>query len=215
MHIKELFRASGGGTCLLATCESQYELTSTFARIQEFYESPNPQIKNNYFTLENLMDAYAKQHGNWTYNSDWNGFNIPDSYIRKFFSLFHDLSTREKQMHDMLIKYIESNVHFYLIGVHSEESEIEHELAHALYYINPFYTYRMNTFTQEWKKSTQFKENLIKDGYCQEVLDDEVQAYLATSTKTYLVKRFGFKWYWKMPTEYKKLFIEFKKKHVP
>ena len=67
--------------------ESQYDLAMTFIRIQEFYESPFREIRGHDFILEKYMDRYAKEYGNFTYTTDWNGFNVPGDIVRKFFSL--------------------------------------------------------------------------------------------------------------------------------
>ena len=56
---------------------TRYELCSSFMRMQEFYESDIPCIKDNYFTLEKFMDEYAKKNGGFSYTMDWSEFNIP------------------------------------------------------------------------------------------------------------------------------------------
>ena len=73
---------------------NQYELT--MIRLQEFYESPYKNIRGKHFTLEQYMDAYAKHKGNFTYCSDWNGFNIPSIVIQDFFIIFHPIRDKEK-----------------------------------------------------------------------------------------------------------------------
>ena len=70
----------------LFTFPNQYELASTFIRLQEFYESPYKEIKGQYFTLEKYMDRYAKdqEDNKFTYFEDWNGFNVPGNIVLKF-----------------------------------------------------------------------------------------------------------------------------------
>ena len=53
--------------------ETQYEVTSTFLRVQEHYESP--QFHGRIFTLEQYMDWYVAENGAFTYFQDWSGFN--------------------------------------------------------------------------------------------------------------------------------------------
>ena len=65
--------------------ENRYKLTSSFIRMQEYYESPYNDIRNKYFTLDYYMDVYAKEnYGVFSYFEDWNGFNIPGNSILKW-----------------------------------------------------------------------------------------------------------------------------------
>jgi hypothetical protein len=57
--------------------ETQYEITSSFLRIQEHYESPH--FSGRVFTLEEFMDWYAAEYGAFTYLEDWSGFNVPST----------------------------------------------------------------------------------------------------------------------------------------
>ncbi|MEK7106247.1 MAG: ABC transporter ATP-binding protein, partial [Patescibacteria group bacterium] len=66
----------------LVEAPTQYALASTFLRFQEHYESPK--FRGQFFSLEEFMDWYAEEYGNFTYYKDWTGFNIP-SYILKSF----------------------------------------------------------------------------------------------------------------------------------
>ena len=50
--------------------ENQYQITSTFMRLQEFYESSHKNIKHHFFTVEEYMDIYAKENGNFSYYID-------------------------------------------------------------------------------------------------------------------------------------------------
>ncbi len=95
----------------LYTFPNQYELASTFIRLQEFYESPYKEIKGKYFTSENFMDLYAKDQkdNKFTYFDDWNGFNIPGDIVLKFAQLFqNDLTKKEKKL---LCKFMKTTIH--------------------------------------------------------------------------------------------------------
>jgi hypothetical protein len=61
---------------------TQYELSSTFLRFQEHYESPR--FHGRVFSLEEYMDWYATRYGNFTYYQDWAGFNVPSTAFRPF-----------------------------------------------------------------------------------------------------------------------------------
>lgn len=170
--------------------KSQYEETSTFIRLQEFYESAFPEIKGKYFTLEEYMDRYAEFKGNFTYFSDWSGFNVPGDVILAFQDLFEyqRWELREKEMG--LLSLLEITIKnyktgkFYIIGTY-KDSDISHEIAHGLFYLNKNYKKVMENLIKRKRTSKTIKtikNRLLKMGYCKEVLNDEVQAYLATES---------------------------------
>ena len=76
---------------------SKYECASTFMRIQEYYESPHPELRRQILDLESFMDMYAKYNSNFTYCTDWAGFNIPGYIFGDFFILnYIRLQKKEK-----------------------------------------------------------------------------------------------------------------------
>ncbi len=180
MNVKEIYP-----NLFLYTFPNQYELASTFIRLQEFYESPYKDIKGRYFTLEKYMDRYAKDQkdNKFTYFEDWNGFNIPGNIVLKFAQLFqNNLTKKEKKL---LSKFMKTIVHqgFYIIGIVDEkDNTLEHELTHALYYLNEDYTKQMSLLVEQMPKPLrQRAEKHLKEmGYCKAVMKDELQAYFAT-----------------------------------
>jgi len=166
--------------------ETQYELCATFLRLQEFYESPNPKFRNKYFELEDYMDWYAKENGNFTYTSDWGGFNVPGHIVDKFFSLYSGkLFKKEQKLQDLLHDYLFEDKKFYIIGVHGDEAAaLDHEYAHAYYHLYPKYKKTMYTLagTMPVYFRSAFIDMLKKKGYCSQVMYDEIQAYLSTNT---------------------------------
>lgn len=197
--------------------KNQYEATSTLMRLQEFYESSLRGIRGRYFSLEQYMDAYAKRHGNFTYCVDWTGFNVPGNIVRKFFNVFiDDLLEKEERLYQLLEDPIESNKKFYLIGSYKDKIEddvIDHELAHALFYLNFDYKKTMNNITKSLPASTRSKmfQSLEEDGYCKKVLTDELQAYCSTSTMVELTDQFeNVDVPWNDVLEYKKTFSQYK-----
>jgi len=190
--------------------KDQYEITSTFMRLQEFYESSLRGIRGGYFTLEHYMDSYAKRFGNFTYNSDWVGFNVPGNVVRKFFTVFEaDLLDKEELLYQEIEEMIESNDKFYLIGTYQDGAVVDHELAHAFYYLDIKYKKAMNAITNSL--SAKVRKDMFavitNDGYCKQVLPDELQAYCSTSTMVELTKQFDTKDLpWDVVLEYKKAF---------
>lgn len=177
--------------------ENQYEVTSTFLRLQEFYESDYPEIKGKFFTLEQYMDCYAKDKGNFTYTCDWSGFNVPGHVIEAFAQTFaKDLLQKEKELLRIILQHVEENEwsKYYVIGSskdggkHKDARDVmRHEIAHGLYYLNDEYKKEMKGLAQAAQEEhPKFAKTLRDLGYCDEVIDDEIQAYLSTSTMIYL-----------------------------
>lgn len=163
--------------------DTQYELASTFMRLQEFYESPYPLIKGKYFTLEQYMDEYAKRNENFTYTTDWEGFNVPGHIIHKFFDKFpfDSLLKKEQDLLQYIAYYLISREKFYLIGTYGTQ-KLDHEIAHGLYYLNSSYKKAMNKLIDNnHVMIIKFKQILRKMGYVKSFFNDELQAYIATN----------------------------------
>jgi len=177
-----------------AKFNSQYDITSTLVRIQEFYESPFPNIKGQVFTLDQFMDEYSRDKGRFTYFTDWVGFNIPSHVIENFFELYkYQLRYKEQQLLNKInwlfdSKYSTVDYRWYLIATYDEDKDnditLDHEIAHGLWYLNPIYRNEMleNIDNLPSKMIDTLSESLLEEGYDNIVLDDEAQAYLATST---------------------------------
>ena len=72
---------------------------------------------------------------------------------------------------------------------------IDHEIAHALYYMNENYkSFMLDVIYKfyQWDRKNYVKmvKKLKKMGYGENVIKDEVQAYMSTSTKKELVEEF-------------------------
>lgn len=163
--------------------ENQYKLCSTLMRMQEFYESPLKNIRGKVFTLEQFMDSYAAFRGDFSYTSDWGGFNVPGNVVRKFFEKFsHDLLLKEKVLKHALAPLMKQKK-FYVIAGYERGKVFEHELAHAFYYLRPQYKKDMLKLEEKIskKKLATIHAKLKKLGYDESVYEDEVQAYLSTS----------------------------------
>lgn len=158
--------------------KKQKDLTSTFLRLQEFYESP--EFRNKHFSLQEFHEWYSKQHkGKFTYLSDWTGFNIPSSIVDQFIKKFK-LNTREKA----LIKpFKRRKLSYYLIGTYGSKKDykavLKHEIAHAMFYQNKSYKRAVLKILKNLKKDKIFKflKNL---GYHPKVWLDETHAFILT-----------------------------------
>lgn len=156
--------------------DSQDELGLTFMRFQEHYESPNPDFKSKIFTQGQLKRWYSETYGSNSYHSHWVGFNFPSSVLTPFKDgLFDPLTSEEKRLLD-LFKYRQDK--FYIIGAQNN-NVLRHELSHALYASNPKYKEAIDKFVirnkNKLKKTIQY---LSDKGYCKDVINDELQAYI-------------------------------------
>lgn len=161
---------------------NRYDLGMLFCRVQEFYESPNKKIKDKSFSIWDYYSWYSKTNsGCFSYVKDYCGFNLPLKIARKCYSL-----NKVETPYDKLFKDIINNIKSkdgYIVGVDKiNTSTFYHELCHALYYTNKDYKREMDMITKSISKSNinNFKKNLKKKGYCMEVLNDEIQAYMST-----------------------------------
>lgn len=166
----------------------------TFVRLQEFYESPSPKFRGNYFTFEEYVDWYAQTQGegDFTYLTDWTGFNVPGHIVTDFYHRVEEgleggesERKRETQLFAALQKYVsvwdEEEEPYYIIGTthNSPLNTVDHEVRHAIYYLEKGYRKEV---TQEIKRKrlVGLYKALDKMGYTKEVHVDEVQAYVLT-----------------------------------
>jgi hypothetical protein len=98
---------------------------------------------------------------------------------------------------DAVYKKIDFTKPFYIIGgKKGDMNVIDHEISHALYYMNTEYKDLMDAANYQFYKNLRMEyskmiKKLKKMGYGNNVIKDEVQAYMSTSTKKELVETFG------------------------
>lgn len=177
--------------------DTQKDMTLTLARVQEFYESPHIHIRNRFFTWDTFMDTYMDDYGEIDYFYIWSGFNIPGKVFDSFFSLFsNSLSKREQKLYDSVQHNRGQSIDdFYIIGSLKDDTEtMNHELLHAHYYLNEGYRTKANKLVESLPVDTRLslETSLIKIGYSNEVLTDEINAYLSTENKTTLRHIFDY-----------------------
>ncbi len=159
--------------------ENQTELASTFLRFQEHYESP--EFRGKFFTLDEYKKWYTQARGDFTYYSDWSGFNIPSHILKPFLEgKFDPLTDKEK----IFLEYFTDVPHpFYIIGLSGDTDTektkltLDHETAHGMYYTKPEYRKKVDEVLKKYDLS-KIKEWLRSmSGYHESVLDDESHAY--------------------------------------
>jgi hypothetical protein len=165
--------------------DSQEELGLTFMRFQEHYESANPKFRDNIFTFGQLRHWYSETYGANNYHTTWIGFNFPSKVLIPFKDgLFDPLTVEENRLLE-LFRYRKDN--FYIIGAQNS-STLRHELSHALYASNLKYRNEIDSFLKKnQKKLKDTNEYILEKGYCKEVLNDEIQAYITDNDDNKLI----------------------------
>jgi len=157
--------------------KDHYHRAMLFCRVQEFYESPNPDFRGKNFSIWDYIEWYSREHGDvFTYTFDWGGFNIP---LKTAWECYEGKENGKKQMYDSvrsmpdswkspydeimkdIIWNIESkmfnkntnrptrNWNAYIIGTDSTESDtFEHEVCHGLYATNKEYKALVDEITE-------------------------------------------------------------------
>jgi hypothetical protein len=189
-----------------------YHRPMLFCRVQEYYESPNPNFKGKDFNIWDFIEWYSRgKRDAFTYAFDWGGFNIPlktawecyegkDKEPKKGYNGVRSLPDTWKSHYDEVMKDIIWNIeskmfhkkgkrnwNAYIIGAGDTEGEtFIHEVCHGLYATNPLYKELADEITQmiPTELYSKFAKNLIDYGYSMEVMDDEIQAYMMTNWET-------------------------------
>lgn len=159
------------------TFPDRYQLAATFLRFQEHYESPR--FRGKVFSWEDFMDWYAATRGNFTYTSDWSGFNVPSSVFAPFLAGDFDPLTRKERA--LLDRVRRIRGRFYIIGT-SDGDDIgtkTHECVHGLFHVMP--DYANDVVAALRRHDTRRLRGYLKEkGYADAVVHDEINAYLTT-----------------------------------
>ena len=131
--------------------------------------------------LQPVMDSSpkGKETGEFTYYSDWNGFNIPSNVLDLFYKgEFDPLSEKEQSILDLLQgeEYLRD-----IIGVSKESKDIlntlKHEIAHGLFHTDNEYNKRVLKIISNYDTSLINKQLASKAGYHEEVFNDEINSH--------------------------------------
>lgn len=187
--------------------KNETDVAKGFIRFQEYYENVDLKGKKGLVVrdIENWWAGYAAGEPEPYYTS-WTGFNIPGKAIldlartpnfRDGFSLAEFLHnpSRFPRWHeeetelltlldDMPVEEISTS---YFIGMwHGSANVLEHEVAHAFFATIPTYKAEQILNIGEFPKDlyTQLAGQLVEMGYHNDVVHDEIQAYLSTYIHT-------------------------------
>lgn len=187
-----IYKKSGG--LIQLVFDTQKELTMTMGRVQEYYESANKNLYRQVFSLETFISEFTDDMGRFDYYESWVGFNVPGEIMDDFIAKF-DLTHREASLWNLLGRSFEDMDRYYVIATKINDADtMDHELVHAIYYLNPEYQTAANQLIRQLDPTVKhgMGKVLLDMGYAVSVLDDEVNAYLSTSESDYLKDRFGF-----------------------
>lgn len=183
---------------LLFTFKTQKEISMTFCRVEEFYESPLKRLVGQKFDMFTFLDQQMNDKGEIDYFSYWTGFNIPGDSVLKWCELhLQELTPLEHELINNITSKVDVTKPFYIIGAKEKDANtLDHEIAHALYYLNKLYALQMtkaiyNFYKKDRKNYVKIVKALKEMGYNESVIKDEVQAYMSTSTKKELLGKFG------------------------
>lgn len=166
---------------LLCKGADGYDLAMHFLRYQEYYESPNPKFRGKgWWRLVDFMDWYRKsrKEPSFTYPADWGGFNVSAAVVHQVWGQIPDPNSYDAEM-KRLAHLVGAGG--YLIGA-QDLPTVRHELAHGLYYTNLAYRHNAVNLVLDLKAPyyRRLKAELRRMGYASEVINDEIQAYMAT-----------------------------------
>lgn len=157
--------------------QSLDEQNHTLLRFQEYYESPK--FKGKVFTFKQFTKWY-KTNSKLNYFTYWKGFNFPSSNLKPFREGKFKLTDNEMEF---LKLFDDMNGKFYIISLlyNVNPKKINHEIAHAFYYLDSNYKDKVNKVLSNLDKDTKTKlEKYLTEemGYHSSVVKDESHAYL-------------------------------------
>jgi len=149
------------------------ELTDTFMRVSEFYESDK--YKGNFgITRQDIINLYTCIGECEDYFDVFEGYNFPACCIKEFFVV------NEADEFEMRLTTLPSSITYVIGHITGDQQVLVHELAHAFYYSFDTYRHGADAITQTL--SVEVLNILIKwfvkNGYNQDVYQDELQAYI-------------------------------------
>lgn len=158
-----------------------------FLKPQEFYEGYSDRFRNQAFEIEDYMEWYKEYYhtGTFDYGPMWQGFNVPSNVLEACFQKNKKLTYYDHIMLSAMetIKQEEGDNKYYLVGVDQRGGVLSHEFAHAMYYLLPAYKEAMLALIEEMDDDDYklVSTRLDEMGYAENVLLDEIQAWVATS----------------------------------
>jgi hypothetical protein len=187
---------------------NQEMLAMSFLRFQEYYESPK--FRKRLFTMKEFKKWYKKKYGKFSYCKDWAGFNVPGWVFETFRAgHFDPLNRRERNLLKALYRV---TADCYVIGTYKGNSQaLDHELTHALYYVDPEYRAKV---CEILRKAGMSKKNAIfswlrSNKYSSAVFEDEFNAYLVNDSDYLKSEGIKLKKFKRVRTKLQNLFLKY------
>ena len=165
----------------------------TFLRVNEYSEGNI--FYRQIFETDLFVEKWCEKNNQemFTYTKKWNGYNVPGKIYEEWIKKINKssvLSDSENDLYMLLKKAVDydyiGNYYIYAVCENTNDTEyktvINHETAHALYFLYPKYRKKINSFIKELPDEfiSLANNELIKRGYRREVLRDEIQAFLSS-----------------------------------
>lgn len=174
--------------------KTDYDMHLGLMRFSDFYEGSK--LKGQFFDHETFFRTWLEEYGNFDMFETICGYNLTDRDIRKFFQIFQEdaLWDIEKQVKRILAPYLKSKEKFCILSCNAgDHITLNHELAHGYYYLDKEYKNQMDEDVKALSPAVwrRVRAGLKELGYIDQVLMDEAQAFLSTSTMADLHDMFG------------------------
>lgn len=206
-------RISDNGLWLVTT-RHVVDIGLLFLRFQEFFESANREFCGRKFQLVDFIRwQCTKKEGELSFNyfEHFEGFNVPGEVMDQCLKIRWDDENRYDEVMRRVVERIRAvDERYYLIGAAIKNAAvIDHEIAHGLFYLDPEYRERMTALVDALgPRRYDMMEVLRDEGYGDNVLVDEIHAYMSTGLMEGLYHMDRHR------IPFMQLFSEFRDKHV-
>jgi hypothetical protein len=162
---------------MLILFPTRKEQTLSMFRFSEFSEGKSG-IEGKKFCCDEFIDKYSDEKGDINYFSFWDGFNIPIAKMKRFKLIFKEISKREKKILKA-IRFMPLNGTL-ITCEEGDEVTLKHETAHCKFADNEEYRNEVLEVVRsiDFPIKKEYKNGLIKNGYSNEVIPDEIHAYI-------------------------------------
>lgn len=176
--------------------DEQTNLTRAFIRFSEITECD--EFYHKPFTVEQYAELYTRENwgrtpGVFDYYTVVLGFNIPgEVFCPELLSMLGRLHWREKEVVSHLVGAVAEMLdghRFFVIGTYEAGEDnfvIDHEIAHALWYIDPEYRAAQLEIVHSMPNPEPLNAWLLGRGYSTRVLEDERHAFLTVAPEELL-----------------------------
>lgn len=188
--------------------QSQRYMNNILFRIAEYDPEDKSMKKLSDKSLASFLELSSS-------SSDWGGYCIFGDGLTQFYKKMNRyFLDGEKLFFETVKEEIPRKIWLsqkFCVLATWRNVDIDHELAHAFYYLFPRYRRTMDSMVRDWPYRDRAEKLLILDGYEKQDVKDEIQALLATSNHDFLENTYGFRKSWRVPKKFRKVFEDFKR----